>query len=409
DDINDKANDKVNSNDDNVVQSDDLVVALALQALCRPASKFMASLALQVLMQCFSQSKLTRRDHLARAILPTLLHAHKSVLVDTAVDFIQTHLHHLPLPPSNTVAALNGPSTCHPSTKMSWYHRGSILTLCTTDRDAVITVRYATITHTWTLPSNDPMQLMTTVFRLDPLALDSPSMQRLVEGAPLSRALAVLDRSPTYETHKVGVLYVPHDKATEIELLEVVGGSPRYLEFLRGLGEMVPLQHLVMFHVATFMVAPDTSSSSPTATSDSLPDSGRHIAKKRHIGNDFVHIEYLDYDDTDNDDGIPSLGGQFSDVRIFVQPLTGGDDLFRTRVQCKHAATLAPFGPLHGVQVVPGHMVAAAVRLTAIHANLACREMHQDRFEFVLNVEDRLRQIKQIGTRFVDATASPMV
>ncbi|RHX99888.1 hypothetical protein DYB36_012827, partial [Aphanomyces astaci] len=173
--LDDDNNDKVNSNDDNVVQSDDLVVALALQALCRPASKFMASLALQVLMQCFSQSKLTRRDHLARAILPTLLHAHKSVLVDTAVDFIQTHLHHLPLPPSNTVAALNGPSTCHPSTKMSWYHRGSILTLCTTDRDAVITVRYATITHTWTLPSNDPMQLMTTVFRLDPLALDSPS------------------------------------------------------------------------------------------------------------------------------------------------------------------------------------------------------------------------------------------
>ncbi|RQM27530.1 hypothetical protein B5M09_008073 [Aphanomyces astaci] len=407
--LDDDINDKVNSNDDKVVQSDDLVVALALQALCRPASKFMASLALQVLMQCFSQSKFTRRDHLARAILPTLLHAHKSSLVDAAVDFIQTHVHHLPLPPSNTVAALNGPATCHPSTKTSWYHRGSILTLCTTDRDAVITVRYATITHTWTLPSNDPMQLMTTVFRLDPLALDSPSMQRLVEGAPLSRALAVLDRSPTYETHKVGVLYVPHDKATEIELLEVVGGSPRYLEFLRGLGEMVPLQHLVMFHVATFMVAPETSSSSPTATSDSPPDSGRHIAKKRHIGNDFVHIEYLDYDDTDNDDGIPSLGGQFSDVRIFVQPLTGGDDLFRTRVQCKHAATLAPFGPLHGVQVVPGHMVAAAVRLTAIHANLACREMHQDRFEFVLNVEDRLRQIKQIGTRFVDATASPMV
>ncbi|ETV97152.1 hypothetical protein, variant [Aphanomyces invadans] len=399
--------------------NDDVCAAFALRALCRPASKYMASLALLVLMQIFIQASARRRNHIARLVLPQLqTQPQKTVLVDTAVDFIATHLH------------LNAAALCPPSTQSlelvakhrrirSWFHRRSIMTLSTDDQGAsFVTVRHAAVAHTWPLPRDaNPMHVMTMLFGMDPLDLHSASMHRLVEGEALTRALAVLDRSPWHETHKVGVLYVPHNQATERDLLDVVGGSQRYLSFLRGLGDMVPLHHLVgynggldvsasqsdgkfglvyrdaithvMFHVATFM------------ETDESAEARRH-GKKRHIGNDYVHIEYLDYDQHhDENDVIPSLSGQFSDVRIFVQPLDG--DLFRTRVECKHPTdNMPPFGPLHGVQIVPSYMVATAVRLTAIHANLACRVVHQDRFELVLNIEDRLKQISQIGTRFVD-------
>ncbi|RHY30646.1 hypothetical protein DYB32_004163 [Aphanomyces invadans] len=401
--------------------NDDVCAAFALRALCRPASKYMASLALLVLMQIFIQASPRRRNHIARLVLPQLqTQPQKTVLVDTAVDFIATHLH------------LNAAALCPPSTQSlelvakyrrirSWFHRRSIMTLSTDDQGAsFVTVRHAAVAHTWPLPRDaNPMHVMTMLFGMDPLDLHSASMHRLVEGEALTRALAVLDRSPWHETHKVGVLYVPHNQATERDLLDVVGGSQRYLSFLRGLGDMVPLHHLVgynggldvsasqsdgkfglvyrdaithvMFHVATFMEtdAPESA------------EARRH-GKKRHIGNDYVHIEYLDYDQHhDENDVIPSLSGQFSDVRIFVQPLDG--DLFRTRVECKHPTNnMPPFGPLHGLQIVPSYMVATAVRLTAIHANLACRVVHQDRFELVLNIEDRLKQISQIGTRFVD-------
>ncbi|KAF0719405.1 Aste57867_1058 [Aphanomyces stellatus] len=427
------------------------VVEFSLAALLHPSTKYMASLATLVLMQCFTLSP--SRVQLADIALPRL-HAMpiKPLIVETAIDFIQTRIHGSSattpshrLPRHATVGATASPLS------MSWVHRNTILTVsgpaeisptAAADDTATVdvTVRRATTSYTWTLPNPHrmhPMHVMTLLYAIDPLDSATTTttttrapMQRLVDGEALHRALNVLDRSPDVETHKVGVLYVPRAAATEKELLDVVGGSPRYVRFLRGLGDLVALRHMagynggldvsanesdgkyglmykdatmhVMFHVATMMHAPLAADASPPPLSSSTDeaDDMRRTSKKRHIGNDFVHIVYLDYDangDAAAESSVPTLSGQFNDVHIVVQPLDDDGLLYRTHVRCK--APLPPFGPLHGVQLVPSNMLAAAARLTAIHANMACRVMHQDRFEFVLNAEERLKQIKQIGHR----------
>lgn len=67
--------------------------------------------------------------------------------------------------------------------------------------------------------------------------------QLLTNGPTLSLALSVLDRTPEFETHKIGVVYVRHgNQTTERDVLGNVGGSLRYLRFLRGLGSFAKLE-----------------------------------------------------------------------------------------------------------------------------------------------------------------------
>ncbi|KAF0728886.1 hypothetical protein Ae201684_013455 [Aphanomyces euteiches] len=404
------------------VQEEDLALITEFSRhflLSKTPTKYSTVLAMHVLMKCFSLSSASLRLQLAHETLPYLQGTpKKSLLVETAIDFIQTRVY----APSDT---------CHqakPSSPyaMSWLHQNTIVTLNSDSICTEITIRRATISCTLKLPTAsvpiEPLHIMTLLYNVDPLMTTTyGGLQRLTDGEALHRALNVLDRSPSYETHKVGVLYVPHGRASESELLDVVGGSLRYAQFLRDLGTLITLKDfdgynagldvsesesdgkhgllykdsVVMFHVATLMHhaladLTDGGDSDSTAVVD------RRRGKKRHIGNDFVHIVYLDYDGNPQD-AVPTLTSHFNDVHILVQPLDDDGTLYRTQVKCK--SPLPPFGPLHGIQLVPGNVVAAAARLTAIHANLACRVAHQDRFDFVLNAEERLKQIKQIGHR----------
>lgn len=85
----------------------------------------------------------------------------------------------------------------------------------------------------------DPMFLMMQLFDLT--VANRP--QLLANGAALSLGLNVLDRTPEYETHKIGLLYVRNPKQrVEVDILGNAGGSVRYLKFLRGLGTFTKLQ-----------------------------------------------------------------------------------------------------------------------------------------------------------------------
>lgn len=87
----------------------------------------------------------------------------------------------------------------------------------------------------------DPMYLMMQLFDLTV----EGRPQLLSNGPSLSMALSVLDRTPEYETHKIGLLYVRNAKQrTEVDILGNHGGSLRYLQFLRGLGQVTKLQGL---------------------------------------------------------------------------------------------------------------------------------------------------------------------
>ncbi|KAK1947939.1 Tuberous sclerosis 2 [Phytophthora citrophthora] len=261
----------------------------------------------------------------------------------------------------------------------------------------------------------DPMHLMMQLF--DITMENRP--QLLSDGPPLKLALNVLDRTPEYETHKIGLLYVRDDKqSSEAAILGNAGGSLRYLRFLRGLGTFTKLEGLpgysggldttnnsdgkfgliykdecaqVMFHVATMMIPERRHSNGSSAVDNFAP-----MKKKRHIGNDFVHVIFKEYDE---DYDIQTLSSQFNDVHIIIQPLN--DNEYRTEVHVKPG--IPPFGPLYGKQIVSSSIISESVKITCLNANLACQVFHQELVGFALNCEERLKQIKQLGLRLATA------
>jgi len=240
---------------------------------------------------------------------------------------------------------------------------------------------------------------------------------RLESSEALSRALSVLDRTLTVAAHKVGVLYVGEGQTTQAEILSNAQGSPRYQQLLRALGRFVTLSELgpelysggldrspdaldgrfslfwasealhVMYHVATLM---------PTRPGDAA---GTH--KKRHIGNDYVHIVY-------NDSGAlaydpDTLTGQFTFVAIVVAPLDA--DLYRVTVHRK--PQILPFGPLLAAQLVPAAHLGALVRQTSVNADIACHKYQEERGQpFRSHAEERLAQLKLIAERFASHAAA---
>lgn len=248
----------------------------------------------------------------------------------------------------------------------------------------------------------DPAFLM---MQLHDMSHSGGEIPQLIQtGDSYSRAINVLDRTPGIDTHKIGVLYVGRKQSTETEILTNTSGSPDYINFLTELGHMVKLSRLegycggldvmnesdgeyglvwrddcvqAVFHVATLM-RPKTTT--PV------------VAKKRLIGNDYVHIIYSDSSELYAPE---TISGQFNDVHVIIHPLRNG--YYRVHVHTKEK--ISRFGPLYGVQIIPASILATAVRLTAFNANIACQIHHEEMVEFVSNAQDRLKQIKQIKCR----------
>ncbi|CAI5736676.1 unnamed protein product [Peronospora destructor] len=257
----------------------------------------------------------------------------------------------------------------------------------------------------------DPKYLMMQLFDLT--VENRP--QLLSDGPALKLALSVLDRTPEFETHKIGLLYVRDEKQfSEATILGNTGGSLRYLRFLRRLGTFTKLKGLsgytggldtvnnsdgkfgliykdswaeITFHVAT-MMAPGSNCSDVNLA----PGIFTSMKKKRHIGNDFVHVVFKECDEGYD---LQTLSGQFNDVHIVIQPLN--DNEYRTEVHVKQG--IPPFGPLYGRQIVSSSIISESVRITCLNANLACQVYHQDLVGFALNSEERLKQIKQLSLR----------
>jgi hypothetical protein len=247
---------------------------------------------------------------------------------------------------------------------------------------------------------------------------EKDAQHRLLKGGEaLDRAIAVLDRIFAVETHKIGVLYVADGQSKQEEILGNMSGSGSYNNFLRHLGSLVSLKEehshgiytagldrhsradgeysvmwqdqvtQVMFHVATLM--PSIVDTDPNFTN-----------KKRHIGNDHVHIVWSDWE---NEYDIDTIPGQFNTVAIVIFPLDG--DLYRVQVISKLtpifnnlAGPVAPNKPV----VVSAKALCNLVRWTALNYNNMCKiqAFHEKQRAYVSNAEERLRQIKTIAERF---------
>jgi len=92
------------------------------------------------------------------------------------------------------------------------------------------------------------------------------------------------------------------------------------------------------------------------------PSDNQQIHKKRHVGNDIVHIVYSEHVREYSPQTITS---QFNDAHIIVYPLSNG--LFRIQVYRKENVNL--FGPLLHGMCVNKRLLPLLVRQTAINAN----------------------------------------
>lgn len=267
----------------------------------------------------------------------------------------------------------------------------------------------------------------------------------------LQRALDMFDKVPVVNFHKIGVVYVGPGQSHEIEILANQYGSPDYVTFLNGLGTIQRLKGRksntggldremdidgkyayfwndetteIVFHAATLM---------PT----NLERDAQCSLKKRHIGNDFVHIVY---NDSGKDYAFDTLPGQFNFINIVVSPhsedsskvilssrdellgpsasatnalgagqhpdpyttSTGTDNTF-FKVVMQRRANMSEIGPMAEFKMVSAQTLPGFIRQMALHANIFSQVFLQSggggRHEYVSHWVERLRQIRRIKER----------
>ncbi|CAO3569063.1 unnamed protein product [Mortierella alpina] len=218
--------------------------------------------------------------------------------------------------------------------------------------------------------------------------------------ASLDRDLKSLDKKSGRETFKIAILYVAQGQEGEQAILRNSKGSAAYNRFVQDLGWEVDLAE----HSGYIGLLERNGSNGRTAMyycSSTLevifhevvrmptdPDDPRQVKKKRHIGNDHVHIvwsEHLRAYDRN------TIGGDFGNVLIILTPVPdikvedGQLEIHThthdTDLQSKHSQSrqlvsveiirdmnLPVFGPLVDGMVVPMSQLARLVRQTAIHA-----------------------------------------
>ncbi|XP_039753773.1 tuberin isoform X2 [Pararge aegeria] len=233
-----------------------------------------------------------------------------------------------------------------------------------------------------------------------------------VSGEHHERTIKNLDLVPPVETYKVGVLYVgPGQQDDEVAILKNEYGSVRYMDFLRLLGTLVPLEGAeepnlflnlekggkdgrytyvwnddimqVLFHVATAM---------PSSARDP------HCNEKRkYIGNDFVSIVY---NDSGHDFNILTIKGHFNLCIVVVEPLEHGMNRITLkskdeRLRSKFLAHVEP----HCVSDPSAPLLA---RQHALHAALASQislSLKPGSEAYASNSLERLRLIKRLRAR----------
>ncbi|KAJ2158005.1 hypothetical protein GGF46_004101 [Coemansia sp. RSA 552] len=189
----------------------------------------------------------------------------------------------------------------------------------------------------------------------------------LVKSEALYREILSLDQMHAHETLKIALFYVGPGQWTESEILSntPLDTSMAYRSFVRSLGWMVDLKTFdgftgklgadgsdgitcpyffddgieVVFHEATSM---------PTDKDDT-----RQLKKKRHIGNDHVHVIF---NESNHNYRPETISGDFGNVQIQIRPLEPGE--YGIGLYCDDQ--VKPFGPLSNGMVVSADVLPAA-------------------------------------------------
>ncbi|KAH6611114.1 gtpase activating [Trichoderma cornu-damae] len=270
------------------------------------------------------------------------------------------------------------------------------------------------------LPSHLLVQLLSPI----PQTHDSARPIPLPDDDSTGRTIRVFDRLSSLDGHKVGVIYIGEGQTEEAEILANVSGSSDYIEFLNNLGTLTKLKGAnfntqgldrehdtdgqytfcwrdrvteVVFHVTTQM---------PT----DLERDPHCVAKKRHIGNDFVNIIF-------NDSGLPfrfdTFPSQFNCVNIVIMPASPASFLaareespeqahrkkFYT-VQVMSKPGFPAISPASDTKMVSLNALPAFIRLLALNASVFSHVWHnREGGEHISSWSGRLREIKRLRER----------
>ncbi|KAM5227476.1 tuberin isoform 6-T6 [Ctenodactylus gundi] len=231
------------------------------------------------------------------------------------------------------------------------------------------------------------------------------------EVGSFERSVQLLDQIPSYDTHKIAVLYVGEGQSSsELAILSNEHGSYRYTEFLTGLGRLIELKDCqpdkvylggldvcgedgqftycwhddimqAVFHIATLM---------PTKDGDK-----HRCDKKRHLGNDFVSIIY---NDSGEDFKLGTIKGQFNFVHVIITPLDYECNLLS--LQCRK--DMEGLVDTSVAKIVSDRNLPFVARQMALHANMAS-QVHHSRSNptdiYPSKWIARLRHIKRLRQR----------
>ncbi|XP_057384781.1 tuberin isoform X7 [Balaenoptera acutorostrata] len=214
---------------------------------------------------------------------------------------------------------------------------------------------------------------------------DESNKPILLPNESFERSVQLLDQIPSYDTHKIAVLYVGEGQSnSELAILSNEHGSYRYTEFLTGLGKLIELKDCqpdkvylggldvcgedgqftycwhddimqAVFHIATLM---------PTKDVDK-----HRCDKKRHLGNDFVSIVY---NDSGEDFKLGTIKGQFNFVHVIITPLDYECNLVSLRCR-KDMEGLVDTSV---AKIVSDQNLPFVARQMALHANMASQVHH---------------------------------
>ena len=310
------------------------------------------------------------------------------------------------------------------------------------------------------LSKDDPTKLLPSFVYLQLQSLTGGNKKGEADGVYLLpdddatvRGLSVLDRTPVVDLHKIGIVYVGRGQFDEQSILSNQSGSYHYQVFLQNIGKLVKLSNLqgeytggldtrrgvdgefavmaedeitkVVFHVATLM---------PTVEHDP-----KCMAKKRHIGNDYILIVY---NESGKDYEFRTIPGQFNFINIIITPVDNDylsmshhqNILYRSNstlhdvttsstkpslinpltpssleenepyfiVSMQRREDMPEIGPLAIPKIVSLSVLPIFVRQLATHFNIYAQTFRQNlnsSTEYISNWGERLRQIKRVKAR----------
>jgi len=238
----------------------------------------------------------------------------------------------------------------------------------------------------------------------------SNNFQVLQLSERFKRNMMLVDKTPGRSVHKIGLIYVREGQELQGEILANSSGSDLYKDFVAGLGWPVDLashrgymggldksgtcgnetiywadsQTEVIFHQVVSM---------PTH-----PDDPQQIQKKRHVGNDFVHIIWCEHI---RDYNPLTITSRFNEAHIVIYPESNG--LFRVQVFRNLVNPL--FGPAQHGMLVCKSLLPKIVRETAINADISVSSQFNPE-TFTQPHLQRLRTLEEAHSRLLAAQSS---